>query len=75
MQDNKSYLNPFVPSAPFLYLLKTSEKRKIFWCFQGVEERCIWKEWVKMMIKTNRNIHGCFDYEKTTTLLYNSSLH
>ena len=26
--------------------LNTSENRKIFWCFQGVEEGCIGKEWV-----------------------------
>ena len=29
------YFNPFVPNAPFLYPLKTSENRKVFWCFQG----------------------------------------
>ena len=26
-------VNPFVPNAPFLYPLKTSENRKFFWCF------------------------------------------
>ena len=25
--------NPFIPNAPFLYPLKTSEKLKVFWCF------------------------------------------
>ena len=30
--------NPFVPNAPFLYPLKTSENRKVFWCFHGVEK-------------------------------------
>ena len=34
-------VNPFVPNAPFLYPLKTSENRKVFWCFQGVEKGCI----------------------------------
>ena len=34
-------LNPFVPNAPFLYPLKKSENRMIFWCFQGAEEGCI----------------------------------
>ena len=29
-------LNPFVPNAPFLYPLKTSENRKV----QGVEKGC-----------------------------------
>ena len=26
-------VNPFVPNAPFLYPLKTSENPTIFWCF------------------------------------------
>ena len=43
----KISLNPFDPNAPFLYPLKTSENRKVFWCFQGVEKRCIGNEWVK----------------------------
>ena len=29
------YINPFVPNAPFLYHLKTSENHK---CFQGVRK-------------------------------------
>ena len=42
-------INPFVPSAPFLYLLKTSENLTVFWCFQGVEkEGCFGNEWVKV---------------------------
>ena len=40
-------LNPFVPNAPFLYPLKTSEIRKVFWCFHGVEKGSIGNEWVK----------------------------
>ena len=32
------WLNPFVPNAPFLYPLQTSENRKVFRCFQGVEK-------------------------------------
>ena len=39
--------NLFVSSAPFLYSLKTSENRKAFWCFQGVEKRCIGNECIK----------------------------
>ena len=39
--------NPFVPNASFLYPLKTSENRNVFWCFQGVEKGCIGNEWVK----------------------------
>ena len=31
-----SMLNPLKPSVAFLSPLKTSEKLKVFWCFQGV---------------------------------------
>ena len=41
-------LNPFVSNTPFLYLLKTSENLTVFWCFQGVEKRCLGKEWVNV---------------------------
>ena len=34
-------------NAPFLYPLKTSEKLRVFWCFQGVEKGYIRNEWVK----------------------------
>ena len=30
--------NPFVSDALFLYSVQTSENRKGFWCFQGVEK-------------------------------------
>ena len=40
-------VNPFVPNASFLYPLKTSEKRKVFWCFQGLDKGCIGNKWVK----------------------------
>ena len=40
-------INLFGSNAPFLYLLKTSENRKIFRCFQGVEKGCIGNKWVK----------------------------
>ena len=46
----KQYNNPFVPNAHFLYPLKTSENRKIFWCFQGVEKGCIGNEWVSKLL-------------------------
>ena len=39
--DTKEDINPFVPNAPFLYALKTSENRKIFWCFQEVEKSAL----------------------------------
>ena len=36
-----STINLFVPNAPFLYPLKTSQKLQVFWCFQGIEKGCI----------------------------------
>ena len=32
------------PNAPFLYPLKTSENRNVFWCFQGVKKGYICNE-------------------------------
>ena len=49
--------NPFFPNATFFYPLKTSENRKVFQCFQGVEKGCIGKEWIKNKIST---IHRLF---------------
>ena len=43
---SSTLFNLFVPNAPFLYPLKTSEKRTVCWCFQGVEKGCIGDEWV-----------------------------
>ena len=37
--------NPFASNAPFLQLLKTSEKLTVFWCSQGAEKRCIGNKW------------------------------
>ena len=39
-------INPFVPNAPFLYPLKTSENGKAFWCFQEIEKGCTGNKWV-----------------------------
>ena len=38
-------INPVIPNAPFLYPLKT-ENRKVFWYFQEIEKGCIGNEWV-----------------------------
>ena len=38
--------NPFVPNAPFLYTLETSENLTVFWCFQGVDKGCFGSEWI-----------------------------
>ena len=53
------YLNPFVPNAPFLYPLKTSEDFMIFWCFQRVEKRCIGNVWVKGRCLYITSLHPC----------------
>ena len=45
------FFNPFVPSAPFLYPLKTSENLKVFLCSQGAEKWCIGNEWVNIQIE------------------------
>ena len=44
-------INPFVPNAPFLYRLKTSENLTVFSYFQRVEKGCIGNElvnWTKI---------------------------
>ena len=42
-----NFIGPFVPNAPFLYPLKTSENHTVFWCFQWLEKGCIENQWVK----------------------------
>ena len=53
-ENLKMNINPFVPNAPFLYPLKTSENCEVFWCFQGVEKACVGNEWVKQSLKDVR---------------------
>ena len=50
------WLNPFVPNAPFLYTLKTSENRKVFWCFQGVEKGCKPDDYVIIKRRIKREV-------------------
>ena len=50
-----SNFNPFVPNAHFLNPLKTSENRKVFLCFQGVEKACTGNKWIN-------NFKFCDDY-------------
>ena len=52
-------VNPFVPNVPFLHPLQTSENRKIFWCFQGVEKGCIGYKWVKGFIEHTNQKSVC----------------
>ena len=67
--SNKYYnwVNPFVPNPPFLYPLKTSENRKVFWCFQGVEKGCIGNEWVKQAIVSKAHEHILFPFFRGST--------
>ena len=46
--------NPFVPNAPLLYSLKTSENLTVFRCFRRVEKECIGNEWVKIKHSSKR---------------------
>ena len=46
-QSKETQINPFVPKVPFLELLKTSENRKVFWCFRGVEKGRIANKQIK----------------------------
>ena len=59
MHALKSFFNPFVLNAPFLYPLKTSENRKVCWCFQEEEKEYIANEWVKFYSKSNMHIFIC----------------
>ena len=43
--------NPFVPNAPLVFPLKTSENHTFFWCFQGIEKGWIGNECVKHTLK------------------------
>ena len=40
----KGSIIPFFPNALFLYPLKTSKDRKVFWCFQGDKEKVHWEQ-------------------------------
>ena len=45
---------PFVPNTIFLSPLKTSEDRKVFWCFQRVEKGCIGNKWVNWFLENSQ---------------------
>ena len=58
--------HPFVPNAPFLHPLKTSENVKSFWYFQRVKKECIGNKWVKesnatMFIDVDNIVTVCVD--------------
>ena len=51
LSDNHSItINAFVPNAPSLNPLRTSESLTVFWCFRGVEKGCIGNKWVNTIL-------------------------
>ena len=64
----KTPVNPFVPNAPFLYPLNTSENRKVFSCFQGVEKGYIGNEWVQWIKWEHCDFNSCL--KKGRNLFY-----
>ena len=57
---HSNLLNIFVPNAPFFYPLKTSENLKVFLCFRGVEEACMWSEWVNTVSSRSEYFKNSF---------------
>ena len=58
-------VNPFVPSAPFLYPLKRLENRKVFSCSQGVEKGCLGNKWINKRFSAKSfiiNVGQCPEY-------------
>ena len=53
----KFFPNPFVPNAPLLFPLKTSENLAVF-CFQWVEKGCIHNEWVNCTMSVVHSTQG-----------------
>ena len=45
--------NPFVPNAPFLCPLKTTENRRVFWWLQGVEKRFVGNSGLMISLSQN----------------------
>ena len=43
-------IKPFVPNAPFLYSLRTSENLTVFLHFHGIKKRNLVLKWAKMML-------------------------
>ena len=44
--SNARHINPFIPNAPFLYPLRTSENLTAFWYFKRVEKGCFGNKYV-----------------------------
>ena len=56
-----SWYNPFIPSAPFFYSLKTSENGKVFRCFQGVEKKCLGRNELNNSFQHNHLFNSWLD--------------
>ena len=54
----KFFPDPFVPNAPLLFPLKTSENLAVFWCFQWVEKGSIRNEWVNWTMSVVHSTQG-----------------
>ena len=50
-----AYFKAFGPNVPFLNLLKTWEKPKVFWRFQGIDNECTGNKWVKITTFWKKN--------------------
>ena len=63
-------LIPFVPNAAFLYHLKTSENRKVFRYFQGVQKGWIGNKWVKCNSEYSHNVTMLLDFLDLTFFIF-----
>ena len=54
------WVNPLIPNALFFYSLKTSENRKVFWYFPGIEKGYIGNNWVNWIFFCNTRWHFLF---------------
>ena len=58
LRNENVLLNLFLPNAPFLYPLKTAENFTVFWCFEGLEKRCIGRELVNKGFKCRWHLYS-----------------
>ena len=71
-------INPFVPNASFIYSLKTSQTRKVFWYFHWLKKGCIGSECVDIefhvhsqtVANTSNNYFGCKEQNLSQFLVH-----
>ena len=61
-------IKSFVPNAPFLCFLKTSENLTVF-CFQGAKKGCIGNRWVKHILIADTRLESWLLLTRYTTKL------